>query len=73
MTKFRQQLNLIHVGFIAKGILVGLLSGLIVSLFRFLIEHSLIFWQFAYQKMHQNIWWGALVILILLLDRKSVV
>ena len=67
MTKFRQQLNLIHVGFIAKGILVGLLSGLIVSLFRFLIEHSLIFWQFAYQKMHQNIWWGALVILILLL------
>lgn len=65
MGKFKEQLNLLHVSFIAKGILVGIISGLIVSAFRFLIEQSLKFWQMLYGKAHQNLWWLAAIVLLL--------
>ncbi|WP_125604815.1 ClC family H(+)/Cl(-) exchange transporter [Lapidilactobacillus bayanensis] len=67
MSKLGERLNLIHVGFIGKGILVGLLSGLVVSSFRLLIERSLFFWRYLYAEAHYNVLWLVGIILLLLM------
>lgn len=67
MAKLKDQLNFLHVSFILKGLLVGLLSGLIVSCFRLIIEKSLSQWQKLYQLAHQNFLWLGLILALLLI------
>lgn len=65
--KIKSKLDLNHVSFIAKGLLVGLISGLIVSLFRLLIEKSLVGWRYLYQLAHQQWQWLLLIAVILII------
>lgn len=61
----RDHFNFFHIGFIFKGLIVGLLSGLIVSCFRLLIQQSLGYWIDLYRLAHLNHWWFVLIVAIL--------
>ncbi|MCQ2010262.1 ClC family H(+)/Cl(-) exchange transporter [Sporolactobacillus sp. STSJ-5] len=50
--------------FIMEGLLVGLLAGGAVSLFRLFIELSLHFWQYLYRMVPTHLWLIAVFILI---------
>ncbi|MFD1410467.1 ClC family H(+)/Cl(-) exchange transporter [Lapidilactobacillus gannanensis] len=64
--RIRAKLDFNHVTFIGKGLVVGLISGLVVSLFRLIIEKSLLLWQFWYGKAHQQWQWLLLIAAILI-------
>ncbi|MFC6314464.1 ClC family H(+)/Cl(-) exchange transporter [Lapidilactobacillus achengensis] len=65
--KLRATLDTTHVSYIFKGLLVGLIAGLGVSLFRLLIEESLRGWRFLYGRAHGNGWWLVLIVALLVL------
>lgn len=57
------RLDTTHLMYILKGLLVGLLSGFVVSCFRLIIERSLAFWQSIYRAAQQQPWLLGLVLL----------
>lgn len=62
------RLDKTHLMYILKGLLVGLLSGFVVSCFRLIIERSLAFWQFLYHlARHQPLILGLVLLSMLLL------
>lgn len=66
MGSFWKRFDPTHVRYIAKGLLVGLIAGLSVSIFRWLIELALKIWQHAYALAHQNPAWLGLIALVLI-------
>lgn len=53
-----------HFRFIIKSLIVGLVTGTVVSTFRFLIEKSVSGWQNVYQFAHTHLWILAIVLLV---------
>lgn len=49
--------DLTHLKYIGKGIIIGAITGIVVSSFRFLIEKSIQGWQLLYGLAHQQPWW----------------
>ena len=50
----KRHLDFTRLGAIGRGLLVGLLSGIVVSIFRFCIEYGLKFVQWVYGQIHQT-------------------
>ncbi|CAM3192117.1 ClC family H(+)/Cl(-) exchange transporter [Lactiplantibacillus plajomi] len=57
ITKRKRHLDLTRLGAIGRGLLVGLIAGVVVSIFRFCIQYGLKFVQWAYVGMRaQPVW-----------------
>ncbi|MHC9537598.1 ClC family H(+)/Cl(-) exchange transporter [Dellaglioa sp. BT-FLS60] len=58
MTKLgiKERLNLVNLIFILRGLLIGLVTGVVVSLFRLAIIYVFKLFNYIYQMINQNMW-----------------